>query len=499
MIDGKIREDAVAFVLKLHHPKSGGFIFAPDNQPTLMATAYAVHTLEFLGALDRLNIGAREGIINFLMALQRNDGSFQDPQFDPSSIATTSHDEAYFDGEATCFAQNALDALGAPPPHLREFPTHLMTPEGLRAEFDSYDWRDPHLNSNRVMFWMAQLAHEADRHEREECHDLMDVGLDWMDANQSPRTGLWSGPVAVDLSPAMAATFHYTFFYSYRNRPLRHLERIIDSCLILQQSDGLFGRGMDVGQTCLDYDALDLLAKASLITDYRADDVQACFDVATTALLALGNSDGGYANLKERRCGNDRIPTPGLYHTGLQICSCDNLDSNVFSTWFRLIAVALCQQHSSASPEGFTPIGFRRLPWLGYHNIPAIRRAHEGREPPAKPLELQFNDTGWSATILPTGQRFEFTLPKAATHPVLKLRLDSGSEVDIRAAYKSPGQPYYSGTQALKQSTPSGEHNTYFLFQQDCPPEAKILLEICSEQGSANLKEVSVLNLLEVV
>jgi glycosyltransferase involved in cell wall biosynthesis len=386
--DQDILRKAADYVLTLRDPQSGGFAFARGNQPTLMATAYAIHTLEFTKELTCLSAARRDAAIQFLLRCCRPDGTFCDPLFDASQIATTQHDEAYFLHEATCFAQNALDALGAPPPRQRAFPQTLLTPAGVKKEFDSYDWIDPHLNSNRVMFWMAQFAHEVDRHGRTELLPLMDAGLDWMDAHQSPQTGLWSGPVSVSLSAAMAATFHFTFFYAFRSRPLLHLERIIDSCLELQKPDGLFSRTDCVGQTCLDYDALDLLAKATLITDHRRRDVQAAFHAARDALLGLVNPDDGFANVKHRRTAGQCLPTPGLYHTGLNICSCDNQESNVFSTWFRLLALALCDQFQWVDHKS-NAFGFRRLPWLGCHDVAAIQRSyakekhnapHTGRE-----------------------------------------------------------------------------------------------------------------------
>ena len=287
--DQEMLRKAADYILTLRDPQSGGFSFAKSNQPTLMATAYAIHALEFTKGLTRLSAAHRDAVVQFLTRCCRPDGTFCDPLFDASQIATTQHDESYFIHEATCFAQNALDALGATPPLKRAFPQTLLTPSGLKKEFDSYDWSDPHLNSNRVMFWMGQFAHEVDRHGRTELLPLLDAGLDWMDAHQSPETGLWSGPVSVSLSAAMAATFHFTFFYAFRRRPLLHLEQIIDSCLELQKPDGLFSRNDCVGQTCLDYDALDLLAKATLVTDYRRRDLQAAFHAARGALLGLVN------------------------------------------------------------------------------------------------------------------------------------------------------------------------------------------------------------------
>ncbi len=498
-LDKATLDKAAGYVLGLYDAASGGFIFAGGNAPTLMGTAYAIHALEFLGALDRLNPEQKRGVTNFLMANCRADASFRDPLFDPATIATASHDEAYFDGETTCFVQNALDAIGASPPPPRIFPEHLLTPEGLRAEFDSYDWRDPHLNSNRVMFWMAQFAHEIERHGRKEFEALMDFGLDWMDENQSPRTGLWSGPVEVSLSAAMAATFHYTFFYSYRNRPIRYLDRIIDSCIELQMSDGLFGRGNDVGQTCLDYDALDLLAKATIITDYRKPDVVKCFDEAAIALKALGNDDGGFANLKERRAGKHRVPAPGLYHTGLKICSCDNLESNSFSTWFRLIAWSLCDQPAWLESEQGSPVCYRRLPWLGYHDIEKIRGSYVDTFDLTRKIDLSQATEGrvWHATNLDRllsghGARFIVPIPDGMRVFAIRVKVSGDAPIDIRVSYRRQSDKHYSGERALKQSMPSGENIALLVVGEDhLQPEFR--LDISPEKPAAVVEDISLI------
>ncbi|MBN2427404.1 MAG: terpene cyclase/mutase family protein [Deltaproteobacteria bacterium] len=464
---------AAQYVVQLRDAESGGFVFAKGNKPTLMGTAYAVHALEFLGALDLLSEKEKSAAAGFLMRGCREDGSFRDPLFEPSSIATKQHDESYFDGETTCFVQNALDAIGAPPPPRRVFSKEVLTEKGLRTEFNSYDWHDPHLNSNRVMFWMAQFAHEVERHGRKDLLRLIDVGLDWMDENQSPETGLWAGPVSVGLSVAMAATFHYTFFYSYRNRPLLFLERIIDSCLELQRDDGLFSRNGDVGQTCLDYDALDLLAKASLITDYRLSDVEKAFDRARLALLTLLNDDGGFANVKERRKGNNRVPGNGFYHTGLEICSCDNIESNSFSTWFRLLAYALCFQQKGASLPEKHPVCFRRLPWLGYHDVKSIKASYENKGHQSKAVFLtrctgkgktKWVGKGFDRNLDKNGDSYVFYLPDDLRHFALKIKLSSLHPLQVRVAYCLKEEKHIIGDHILNQKVNPGENLLFFLL-----------------------------------
>ncbi|MGB3295830.1 MAG: hypothetical protein WBB01_22840 [Phormidesmis sp.] len=384
------------FWLSLWDQTSGGLRFTVGQPATLMATAYSVLGLEFVNGLEKLSAAQRTAIIDFLMAGSNPDGSFQDPLFQADSIQSQEQDLFYFQEETTTFCQQALDALQAPPPPPREW-QGWDTAEGLIQYFESIAWKNPWLDSNRVMFALSQLCHESDRHHRPELLTVVDAGLDWLDGHQSARTGLWKGSHEISLTNAMAATFHFTFYYGFRHRPLRYAEQIIDSCLSLQASHGLFS-GEAVGQTCLDYDAIDLLAKSSLVSTYRAEEVAMAMQRARTAVLRLSNEDGGFANCKESVRPNRgrkarllrklqlsklapptvRVPKEGRYSVCWDLLSCDNASSNAFSTWFRLIGVRLASQNEWLNTEAAEEFTFRRLPFLGYHNPSAVMMSLRG-------------------------------------------------------------------------------------------------------------------------
>lgn len=390
----KLNSKAISFWLSLWDSSTGGFRFASHQPATLMATAYCVLGLEFTKGLFQLSSTQKSAVISFLMASVKSDGSFQDLLFQTKDILGTQHDITYFEEETTTICQQALDALQAPVPPERLWSNGWDSSDGLIKYFESFPWKNPWLDSNRVMFALSQLCHDADKHNKPELLNVVDIGLDWLDTHQSRETGLWQGSHKVSLTNAMAATFHFTFYYSYRGRPLQYVERIIDSCLKLQEPHGLFS-GNNVGQTCLDYDALDLLAKASLTTDYRQGEVQQAMTRAYNTLLGLHNStDGGFANCKERFTipMSDRkqkllrklslskfIPSPirvsakGTYNVCWHLLSCEMAHSNAFSTWFRLLGLRLSAQQEWLNNNLTKEFTFRRLPFLGYHNYLAIQ------------------------------------------------------------------------------------------------------------------------------
>lgn len=382
-----LSKEAIAFWLSLWDEASGGFRFAPSQPATLMATAYSILGLEFTQGLIQLTGSQRQAITHFLMAAVQPDGSFLDPLFRVEDVLSAEHDLAYFQEETTTFCQQALDALGAPPPPPRTYADGRNTAAGVIQFCEALNWQNPWLDSNPVMFALSQLCHDAERHHKPDLLAAVDAALDWLDAHQSPKTGLWQGPHEVSLTAAMAATFHFTFFYGYRGRPIQYPERIIDSCLQLQKDHGLFC-GDRIGQTCLDYDAIDLISKARLLTDYRHEEVEAALWHAHKALLSLHNSDGGFADCKAQlQWSNSRkarllrkvglgqlapsfvhVPVTGTYNVCWNLLTCETSESNAFSTWFRLLALRLSVQPNwpaKAAEDAFT---FRELPFLGYHN-----------------------------------------------------------------------------------------------------------------------------------
>lgn len=386
---------AIAYWLSLWDESTGGFRFTKNQPATLMATAYCILGLEFTKGLSQLSERQKDAIVSFLMACVQPDGSFIDPLFRPEDILSQQHDLTYFQEETTTMCQQALDALHAPPPPPRQWSKDWDSADGLIKYFESVPWKNPWLDSNRVMFALSQLCHDAERHHQPNLLNAVDAALDWLDAHQSAETGLWQGPYEVPLTNAMAATFHFTFYYGYRHRPLQYLEKIIDSCLKLQEPHGLFC-GNNIGQTCLDYDALDLLAKASLATDYRETEVQTAMMRAYNTLLELHKpSDGGFANCKERVIFNDslrhkllrqlglskfaplytRVPATGRYSVCWRLLACDNAQSNAFSTWFRLLGLHLSTQRQWLNTNSSQEFTFRRLPFLGYHDPSAIQES----------------------------------------------------------------------------------------------------------------------------
>lgn len=356
------------YLQSLQHKENGGFSFATGQPSTLMGTAYAVLGLEACGKISDLGREDQHRTIRFLMSGMKADGSFKDPLFKKEDVLSHEHDTDYFTEETTTFCQQALDALHAPPPAERKKISELSK-DDLLETFKKFSWKNPWLDANRVMLTLSQIVHEADRHHKPELLKLVDAALDWLDTHQSRETGLWKKSRGVSMDHVMAATTHFSYYYLYRHRPMKFSAKIIDSCLKLQRFDGLFS-GDSIGHSCFDYDAIDLMMKASLWTAHKREAVQKAVGRTVKPLTLLANPDGGFCHAKYRKIKLFGFYIPellktrasGQYHNCWKFLSCPVMASNGFSTWLRLITFFHAQSESQRIFRS------RRLPFLGYHS-----------------------------------------------------------------------------------------------------------------------------------
>ena len=194
---------------------------------------------------------------------------------------------------------------------------------------------------------------------------------------------MWASSKNSSLRNVMAAWFHFTFYYQHFGRELKFCDRIVDTCLSLQNPEGLFDFGTGaIGQNCLDYDAIDLLVLASRNRNYRSEDVTKCLENTVKALGALENPDGGWANSKWSRKpwfgGRIANRLPGWLRdattkvvenkANYSVCAsfmvAPSIESNPFCSWFRPLSINIAKLYLEGSADN---CNFRSLPFLGYH------------------------------------------------------------------------------------------------------------------------------------
>jgi hypothetical protein len=315
-----------------------------------------------------------------------------DGSFDPGDIGRrelTSHSATYLRLQSTYFAVHALNALSTRPDHRIRMVERLQDVRYLRGWLDGGPWQNPWLHSNTIMFALTFLQTDAEWYSDEESARAFDAILDYLDERQDPQSGLWQPDDGPDMKNAVYAAYHFFPYYFWRGRRPKHIDRIIDSTLSIQQPGGLFGGG-----ACEDLDAVHTLVMMSLISTHRAADVRATLERAFWRLLQLQNEDGGFSNyvrppvppksIKRRfaeRTGLVRL-LPKRYHihtiertwrySGWKQLECPSPASDSWGAWFRPLALKLV---ADRYPEfaGPAPSGkYRALPGLGWHDVMSV-------------------------------------------------------------------------------------------------------------------------------
>lgn len=292
-------------------------------------------------------------VIKFLTGFVRADGTFRIPEMRDADVFKTS-DRAeswrYIDFHITNYALGALDALGAPPPAL-DFARPYLDPDKLEQWLAQRDLSQPWMEGNNIVnlaSFLLALSADGPAEQRTKAAAALDLLVAWHDAAQDPATGFWwdrdTRHPDAKLHAMAGATHNFHIYYAL-GRPVPHATAIIDYCLSLSPA---------ASTACLDVDPVDILCAFHGRVDHRRDDVRDWLNAKLTALLAIQNPDGGFA---DATAGIFRLDgwTGGYAE--------DQGNSNTFATWFRVIAIAMIARTLWPSWRQWT---FRRTIGIGY-------------------------------------------------------------------------------------------------------------------------------------
>jgi hypothetical protein len=369
---------------------------------TLMSSCFAVFVYELFGELPNLSPRRIAAWREYLAAFQDAEtGLFIDPLLRPEDVTSDAHDWTYLTYQSTFFALSALDALNGQARHPLHFIEPFRSTSAIRTWLAGLDWSNPWLESNRVMFVASFLIQASEKLKDTAAEEAVQALFDWLDEQQEPGTGFWGVRHGASLLNAMAGAFHFYFLYFYLERPVRYPEAIIESTLTLQEPDGLF-HPAGGGEACLDLDAVDILVKVSLVTDYRAAEVKKALTRAYTGLLQAQNEDGGFAEARNRprpakswkrrvgeAMGLDRLlgrpyrsPDEVVSYSGWSRMQYSLRESNLWATWCRPLALALISMGYPGEFLDDIPWRFRRSPALGWHDPEAVLRCYKMKGQP---------------------------------------------------------------------------------------------------------------------
>jgi len=374
----------------------GRYRMSQSCEPTALSSCFAALARELMGDLQTLENRERSEWIEFLQRHQDpTTGMFWESQLSAADLST--HSPEHIGRQITYFCLHALDALGARPDHRLRVVEDYSLPGRMAEWLSARDWSRPWFEGNEVMFLLTFMLHENKHYGSDLVLASVCEALDWLDEHQDPTTGYWGTEAGASLFDAMAGAFHIYLFYYYVGRPVQFLEAIIDSTLSLQKQDGLFS-AFGGGGSCEDLDAIDILVNMRKLTTYRRADIDAGLRRAWGALLGCQNADGGFRWVSRRDYGPrywldlvnpmSRLPNSRyrmtrigmrnlirprvetMAYSGWKLMEYSVSESDVWSSWFRMVALAEISLSGADGVENPCPQSwvFRQLPGLGWHN-----------------------------------------------------------------------------------------------------------------------------------
>ena len=380
------------------HWSEGEARYTDSAEPGFLPTCFAVLAEEMLGTLSQWETARRKRVVENILAHQdAKTGLFgldllKQEDLDWPEIC----DSRYMAYQVTYFAVSALQALGQRCSYPLTFARRFCSEEFAMGWVEGGPWQDPWNHSNRIMFLLRFLIYLAEQDGHLEAWRAFDAVINALLRQQNPATGLWHGFAGCSMRNAVYAAYHFFPFMFWRGIMPPYADRIIDSVLSIQHTDGLFGSAPG-GGACEDLDAIDILAKFSLVTGYRARDVRAALGRASDRLFQLQKASGGFPNYVsspnphqarsfKRRLGEsigldvilNRPFRPSLsmvYYSGWHKVGAAKGEADMWAAWFRSLALSLIV---SRYPElGSLPKGarFHDLPSLGWHDEERVRNS----------------------------------------------------------------------------------------------------------------------------
>ena len=342
----QLRARTLAFVnarmLPEHGP--GAYAYQEGGPPLVYAACYAALTRHLYGELQTFTAAQKSAWAAYLQSFQCEDGLFRDPRLACSQAETC---DWWGTRHLSLHALMALTALGA----VARRPVALL--EKFRAQgaienwLEQRDWkREPNNASNEVQNMVTFMQYARDYQESEHLRLVIANALDWLEAHQDPATGFWGPPPATpgELSQGVQTGYHLWLLSFYERRPLRYMNRIIDSCLKTQGRFGGFGVAPN-SSACEDIDSIDPLARLSRIATDRQQEIQQCLQRALSWVLGNFNPDGGWVFTRHE----EFCYVHPLMRTAADV-------SSMFPTWFRSLSLAYL-----AKVLGEHPLS--RIPW----------------------------------------------------------------------------------------------------------------------------------------
>ncbi|HWU61106.1 MAG TPA: hypothetical protein VN112_03705 [Ensifer sp.] len=347
---------AFDFVMSCKSPAGDGFCFTSRSKTVdIYSTSYAIALLGLIGRLDSLSLSERKAIADRIHALQCDDGLYRDPNL-VSPVAETGQGWGWMH-----LLPHVLIALD----YLEDVP-HKPLLYALRAfdQLSPEDWysqkveKDQLTASNEFMNVVTALQYSRDFAGASEAAPTISSLLDvaerlvhqYAEGARNDNVFLRSKHVKSiyhlipnmiydrTVSPAMAAN-------------------IRSAAEATQTKRGSFGTTV-IADACEDIDSIYLI---SLLIDSDRSATKT-LNAATAYLPVNSNSDGGFVFRRFFPFCYGQCPA----------LSSDKDESNLFATWFRVLAYAFADNAIQIAEHGAPSKAWRFSRMPGYQFWPQV-------------------------------------------------------------------------------------------------------------------------------
>jgi len=256
----EVRREVMAYIETARVPgKPLGWYYdkpGKTNAPSLYASCDVAHTRTVMGEdlQKTLTPAQRKAWIAHINSFAKPDGTY--------GPARANHSPHHANGMVV----GALGVLGGKQKHPVSLYDAFDTPEKVGAWLETVDWRKQWGGSH--LFWGGMHCFSMSRR----CTDAWRQAVfDWLDNNLDPQTGWWRKGVAhAGPYEPLGGGAHIWPIYQHHHRRFPLPERVIDSILALQKTDGSW---LNYGNY-MDLDALYGLAyMRSLAPQHRRADI----------------------------------------------------------------------------------------------------------------------------------------------------------------------------------------------------------------------------------
>lgn len=327
----KIQEKIVKYCNLMRGDRIGYYRYSNSCPETILASAFSVLALNLVGRLREISESEKSLWIKYFQSFQdEKTGFFLDPKYRNTDRQSLIHSDELLFAHSSTFIMGALVLLGGKPLYPIKWAHKFREPEKMKNWIESLPWKiSPWLVGNWAydMGCAAGMDYIVTKDEKN--FEAMDAYFEWFDEHQLPETGWWDLIGRAPLNQQQYGGYHMLMVYWMFDRPVPMAEKMIDSSLLLQSSDGMFGK--KGGGCCEDMDVVDTLVSLGLATDYKKESIRLALEKALAPILSKQNLDGGFYD--SIRGGRDEF--------GWKLCSSRLGHSDFCSTLFQCFTIAL--------------------------------------------------------------------------------------------------------------------------------------------------------------